>query len=77
MSEHDTPVLSRAQSCPLGKCTEEAKTLLPEQVRNDMLAMATLNRQTLSEFMRDMCIEKLYGSLHMFRMHHNHRNGNG
>jgi hypothetical protein len=54
----------------LGKCTEEAKTLLPEEVKEKLTALAVLKNQTLSEYLRDMCVVHVYGHLYVARVQH-------
>lgn len=65
---NDDPLFSRNTTpCPWGKCTEEAKTLLPEETKNLMIALATIKGQTISEYMRDMCFERVYGHIAILR----------
>lgn len=49
------------KSNPLGKCTEDVKTLVPEEAKNSLNALAFLNSQTLSEYVRDVLIAHVYG----------------
>lgn len=55
-------VFSRSgQSNPLGKCTEELKTQVPEDIREQLHALAALDGLTPSEYLREMIIEHLHG----------------
>lgn len=68
------PLFARSgQSSPFGKCTEDTKTMLPEEVKAQLQALATINSQTLSEYLRDMCIERVYGHVAIMRAHVNNR----
>lgn len=70
--------LSRqASPHPLGKCDTELKTQVPEQLRDELGALATLNGQTVSEYLRDMVTLHLHGHLDAARMAVRRRNGQG
>ncbi len=74
----DTDVIDFARSqhtSTLGKCTAEAKTLLPESVKEQLTALAVLNGQSLSEYLRDMCIEHTHGHVFMLQMRAGKGNG--
>lgn len=51
----------RAESSPWGKCTEEAKTSLPPDVKADLEEAARASGKTVSEFVRDQLLLALYG----------------
>ena len=61
----------------LGKCTEELKTQVPEQLKNELTALAVLRNQTPSEYLRELIVSHLYGHLEAVRMAHGERKGNG
>lgn len=62
---------------PLGKCTEELKTQVPEQLKDELTALAVLRKQTPSEYLRDLITVHLYGHLEAVRMVHGGAEGNG
>jgi hypothetical protein len=66
---------SRAATPGLGKCTEEIKTVVPEQVRDELVALAVINGMKPAEYLRDLIIEHLYGSLNAARLRAGRRNG--
>lgn len=66
---------SRAATPGLGKCTEEIKTVVPEQVRDELVALAVINGQKPAEYLRDLIMEHLYGSLNAARLRAGRRNG--
>lgn len=59
---------SRAATPGLGKCTEELKTVVPEEVKEEFLALAVLNGQRPADYLRDLILEHLYGKIHLARM---------
>jgi len=63
MSENPALYSRSGSSCPFGKCTEEAKTVLPEETREQLTALAVLNKQSVSEYLRDMIFERVYGHI--------------
>ena len=66
--KNDDAMFSRSgNSCVLGKCTEDIKSKLPEEVKEQISALATINGQTVSEYLRDMCIERVFGHVFMLR----------
>ncbi|HEX7115388.1 MAG TPA: hypothetical protein VF193_09660 [Steroidobacter sp.] len=63
------PMFSRnGSSNPLGKCSEELKTLVPPDVKEDFIAWANLQGQTASEALRDLVIETMRGRMFMLRL---------
>ncbi|MDN5880957.1 MAG: hypothetical protein L0H37_01165 [Nitrosospira sp.] len=61
---------------PLGKCDAEVKVALPEQVRDKVCAMAALDGQTTSEYLRDVICKQLFGEWNMLQMlRRQNRNG--
>lgn len=63
------PAFSRSGvSNPLGKCTEEIKTHVPEDMKEKFSALAVLNGQTSSEYLRDVIAAHLYGQFHVVSM---------
>lgn len=65
------------QPHPLGKCDTELKTQVPERMRDELTALATLRGQTLSEYVRDVFTRHLYGDLGALRMKERSPEGNG
>ena len=59
---------SRAATPGLGKCTEELKTTVPEQVKEEFAALAVLAGVRPADYLRDMVLEHLYGHLHATRL---------
>ena len=55
-------------SNPLGKCTHEVKTSVPEEVKEQLTALAVVHGMTLSEYVREALMKHLYGELHMARL---------
>lgn len=64
---------SRAATPGLGKCTEELKTVVPESVRDEFVALAVISGVKPGEYLRDLIVDHLYGHLHTARL----RNGRG
>ncbi|HEX5464437.1 MAG TPA: hypothetical protein VFW88_06945 [Burkholderiales bacterium] len=62
---------------PLGKCDTELKTQVPERLRDELATLATLNGQTVSEYLRDMVTLHLHGYLDVARMAVKRMNGQG
>lgn len=61
--------MSRTVStCPLGKCTREVKTLVPEEMGDDLAAVAHIAGKTVSEYVRDHLALHLYGQKRMLRL---------
>lgn len=50
-----------ANTNPFGKCTEELKTQVPEEIREQLHALAALKGQTPSEYLRNLIIIHLHG----------------
>ena len=70
-----TMLESRAATPTLGKCTEEIKTVVPEEVKEEFAALAVINGQRPSDYLRDLILEHLYGQLHAARLRAGRRNG--
>lgn len=66
----DTPLFSRIHTHPLGKCTEEIKTSVPEEAKEALIALAFARGVTPAEFHRSVILNYLYGSANMLRLHH-------
>lgn len=66
---------SRAAVPGLGKCTEELKTVVPEEVKEEFAALAVLAGQRPADYLRDLILEHMYGSLHVARIRNARRNG--
>jgi len=55
-------------SCPIGgKCTEEIKTHAPLDLKEKLTALAVLNNQTTAEYVRDVLLLHVYGSLEVIK----------
>lgn len=70
MSEQDdVPLFSRAHlPAGFGKCDPEpVRFLLPYEARDDLNAMAVLHGKSVSEYVRDLVLKELYGSLRLLR----------
>ncbi len=63
-----TTLESRAVTPTLGKCTEELKTAVPEEVKDEFSALAVLNGQRPADYLRDLVLDHLYGRLHAVRV---------
>lgn len=66
---------SRAAAPAFGKCTEELKTSVPEEVKEEFSALAVLNHQRPADYLRDLVLDHLYGRLHSVRVRAGRRNG--
>lgn len=55
-------------SHPFGKCDTELKTQLPAQLRDELVSLATLRGQTVSEYLREIITLHLHGNLTVVRM---------
>lgn len=54
-------------SCALGKCTDEVKVLVPQVLKEELTALAVLNGQCLSEYVRDVLIGHCRGQVYRMR----------
>ena len=66
---------SRAAMPGVGKCTEEIKTVVPEQVRDELVALAVINGMKPADYLRDLVLDHLYGRLHATRVRAGRGNG--
>lgn len=66
---------SRAAAPAFGKCTEELKTSVPEEVKEEFSALAVLNHQRPADYLRDLVLDHLYGRLHSVRVRAGRGNG--
>jgi len=70
------PVFARStNSNPTGKSTTEAKTHLSEEDRDRLSALAVLHGQTVSEYLRDLIHDHLYGTIWRIRLIQNRQQG--
>ena len=53
---------------PLGKCDTEVKTQVPEQLRDELAALAMLRGQTVSEYLREILTLHIRGHLGAIRL---------
>lgn len=68
MDDSDVRFSRGGNSNPLGKCTHEVKTAVPEEVKEQLTALAVVHGMTLSEYVRAALMRHLYGELHMARL---------
>jgi hypothetical protein len=66
---------SRAATPGIGKCTEELKTVVPESVRDEFVALAVISGVKPGEYLRDLVFEHLYGHLQATRLRAGRGNG--
>ena len=50
----DQPRFARPASSCGEKCTAELKTLVPESLRDELVALAVINRTSISEYLRNL-----------------------
>lgn len=62
------------QSEPLGKCTEELKTLVPEDLHDDIVALSRLAGVSKSEYLRMIVNLHVNGHLSNLRLQLNQNN---
>lgn len=68
MPDNNDAQFSRSgSSCSFGKCTDELKTMVPEEVKAQFTALAVINSTTVSEYLRDLCIAHVYGHVATLR----------
>lgn len=71
----DGALFSRSgQSNGAGKLTEEVRSLLPPEVKEQLTALAVLSGRTLSEYLRDLLTDHVYGHVHRLRLQHGAQN---
>lgn len=70
MSHDDTPMFSRSgHTHPLGKCNSPLPPIgIPEEMKDALTAMAFLKKISVSEYVRDVLAEHLYGRVTMVRL---------
>jgi hypothetical protein len=66
-----------SNSSSFGKCTEELKTHVPEEVKEKFAALAVLSGQTSSEYLRDIVQSHIYGQFHVVSLRANKQQGEG
>lgn len=66
----DDPMFSRSGSTnPLGKCNSPLPPIaIPEEMKDALSAMAFLKKKTVSEYVREVLAEHLYGRVTMVRL---------
>jgi hypothetical protein len=64
-------------SSGFGKCTEELKTHVPEDVKEKFAALAVLNRQNSSEYLRDIILAHIFGEFHVVSLRANSQRSEG
>lgn len=60
--------MARSASHPLGPCDCVVKTLLPECVNEKLVAVAVMHGLATGEYVRNLIIRDLLGSVAMMRM---------
>ena len=60
-----------------GKCTEELKTHVPEDLKEKFVALAVLNGQSGGEYLRDIVIAHIYGQFHVVSLRANKQQSDG
>lgn len=51
------------RTSPFGKASDEIRVMVPEQIKNELIAMAVLHGLSVSEYCRQVLVEHLHGSL--------------
>jgi len=70
------PLLSRPQqSNPFGKNTAEIKSLVDEDTRDALVALAFASGMTVSEYLRNLLLIHVHGSATMLRLAHQRGSG--
>jgi hypothetical protein len=64
----ERPVFSRNGETIGQKCDTELKALVPSSVHDDFVAVATMHRKSKGEYLREVIMAHLYGSLESMRM---------
>lgn len=59
----------------LGKNSAEIKVLLPEDLKEKLLALAALRESNISAYVRDVLLAHVYGQFHLIRLRTEGRNG--
>ena len=62
---------------PLGKCDTELKTQVPEQLRDEIAALACLRGQTVSEYIRELLTAHVHGHIGAIRLQQRVAEGEG
>lgn len=62
-------------STGLGKCTDEVKALVPEEIKSELSGLAAIYGVSLSEYVRDVLTIHTKGAVHVLRLRA--RIGNG
>jgi hypothetical protein len=62
---------------PLGKNSAEVKTLVPEELKERLQAMSTIAGVNLSEFVREILTDYIYGHFAALQMKSQGRNREG
>lgn len=66
--DHETIRFARsATTHPLGKCDTELKTAVPEQMRDEIAALAAIAGKTVAEYIRDELTVHVYGRMSFIR----------
>lgn len=64
----DTPMFSRSSNTnALGKCTEEIKTLVPEETKTAIAALAYASSMNVSEYVRTVLMMHVHGAAEVLR----------
>lgn len=75
-NKDDIPLASRSgTSNPFGKCTEEVKTLVPFDIKEDFSRLAHEHGLTPSEFLRELVMVRVLGVDRVRRIYEQRLNG--
>lgn len=71
----NTSLSRNCSTNPTGKATAEAKAHISEDDRDRLSALAVINGQNVSEYLRDLIQEHLYGHLWKMRLAQERKRG--
>lgn len=72
----DVPAFSRPKEPdPLGKCTANVSTLVPEEMAEQFTALAVMKMGGVSAYLRYMIAREIHGEFGLMRLRANGRNG--
>jgi hypothetical protein len=64
MTDENNPYFARSQHAnPYGKCSEEAKTHVPNKVHDDLVALAVAANGNKGSYLHDLIMGELYGKV--------------
>lgn len=74
MSDEEV-LFARGSTNPLGKCSVEFKTLLPESIHNNLVMLASVAGVPPSEYARELLSESVIGRATLLRLQANRSQG--